>query len=122
MSQNYDGTRCDINPISDSDKTELRKALMPATLHLSAPRNITIRPQVAESISLIAKLDFPERWLDLSDVMLLLEIYDEFSARNSRPRSRTHEEFWGLEQGWFVQVLNWNMGVLGGRRGKRKRG
>lgn len=35
---------------------------------LSGPNEKTIRAQVAESVSLIAELDFPERWPDLVDV------------------------------------------------------
>jgi len=35
---------------------------------LSGPNEKTIRSQVAESVSLIAELDFPERWPDLIDV------------------------------------------------------
>ncbi|KAF7976444.1 hypothetical protein HWV62_6681 [Athelia sp. TMB] len=57
----------DVNPIAESDKVDLRKALVPAMLHLSAPGDKTLRAQVAESVSLIAELDFPERWPDLID-------------------------------------------------------
>ncbi|KZP31031.1 ARM repeat-containing protein [Athelia psychrophila] len=57
----------DLNPIPDSDKVELRKALVPLMLLLSAPSDKTIRAQVAESISLIAELDFPERWPNFID-------------------------------------------------------
>lgn len=57
-----------MNPIAESDKVDLRKALVPAMLHLSAPGDKTLRAQVAESVSLIAELDFPERWPDLIDV------------------------------------------------------
>ena len=35
---------------------------------LSGPNEKTIRAQIAESVSLIAELDFPERWPDLIDV------------------------------------------------------
>jgi hypothetical protein len=35
---------------------------------LSGPNEKAIRAQVAESVSLIAELDFPERWPDLIDV------------------------------------------------------
>ncbi|KZP26100.1 hypothetical protein FIBSPDRAFT_887493 [Athelia psychrophila] len=57
----------DINPMPDSDKVEPRKALVTAMLHLSTPGDKTIRAKVAESVSLIAELDFPERWPDLID-------------------------------------------------------
>ncbi|KZP12661.1 hypothetical protein FIBSPDRAFT_898035 [Athelia psychrophila] len=55
----------DMNPILDSDKVVSRKALVPAMLHLSAPGDNIIRAQVAESVSLISELDFPEGWPDL---------------------------------------------------------
>jgi exportin-2 (importin alpha re-exporter) len=35
---------------------------------LSGPSEKAIRAQIAESVSLIAELDFPERWPDLIDV------------------------------------------------------
>lgn len=35
---------------------------------LSSPQDKTVRAQVAETISLIASNDFPERWPDLIDV------------------------------------------------------
>jgi exportin-2 (importin alpha re-exporter) len=35
---------------------------------LSGPNEKAIRAQVVESVSLIAELDFPERWPDLIDV------------------------------------------------------
>ncbi|KZP27600.1 ARM repeat-containing protein [Athelia psychrophila] len=57
----------DINSIPESDKAELRKALVPAMLHVSTPGDKTIRAQVAESVSLIAEVDFPERWPELTD-------------------------------------------------------
>jgi len=41
---------------------------MPAMLRLSNPADKTIRVQIAESVSLIAQLDFPEQWPDLIDV------------------------------------------------------
>ncbi|KZP10209.1 hypothetical protein FIBSPDRAFT_220491 [Athelia psychrophila] len=105
MSQNYDGRRIstDINPIPDSDKVELRKTLVPAMLHLSAPGDKTIRAQVAESVSLIAELDFPERWLDLIDQLVsflsltdtttntsVLETAHSICAPTSSPASWTH--------------------------------
>jgi exportin-2 (importin alpha re-exporter) len=35
---------------------------------LSGPNDKAVRAQIAESVSLIAELDFPERWPDLIDV------------------------------------------------------
>lgn len=37
-------------------------------LALSAPQDKAIRAQVAESVSLIAQLDFPVKWENLIDV------------------------------------------------------
>jgi hypothetical protein len=37
-------------------------------LALSNPADKAIRAQVAEAVSLIAELDFPDRWTDLIDV------------------------------------------------------
>ena len=37
-------------------------------LALSNPADKAIRAQVAEAVSLIAELDFPQRWTDLIDV------------------------------------------------------
>ncbi|KAJ7281661.1 CAS/CSE protein [Mycena rebaudengoi] len=58
----------DVNPISETDKASLRAELVPAMLALSAdPGDKVIRAQTAESISLIAELDFPAKWPDLID-------------------------------------------------------
>ena len=39
-------------------------------IQLSTPSDKAIRAQIAESISLIASADFPDRWSDLIDVSL----------------------------------------------------
>ncbi|KAF8216328.1 importin alpha re-exporter [Mycena galopus ATCC 62051] len=58
----------DVNPISETDKAALRAGLVPAMLTLSTnPGDKAIRAQTAESISLIAELDFPAKWPDLID-------------------------------------------------------
>ncbi|KAJ7767471.1 CAS/CSE protein [Mycena maculata] len=58
----------DVNPLSETDKVSLRAELVPAMLALSSdPRDKAIRAQTAESISLIAELDFPAKWPDLID-------------------------------------------------------
>ncbi|KAJ6518618.1 CAS/CSE protein [Mycena sanguinolenta] len=58
----------DVNPISDQDKAALRAGLVPAMLTLSTDAgDRAIRAQTAESISLIAELDFPTKWPDLID-------------------------------------------------------
>ncbi|KAJ6621313.1 importin alpha re-exporter [Mycena sp. CBHHK59/15] len=58
----------DVNPLSETDKASLRAELVPAMLALSSdPSDKAIRAQTAESISLIAELDFPAKWPDLID-------------------------------------------------------
>ncbi|KAJ6474605.1 CAS/CSE protein [Mycena vitilis] len=58
----------DVNPLSEADKASLRAELVPAMLALSTnPADKAIRAQTAESISLIAELDFPAKWPDLID-------------------------------------------------------
>lgn len=61
----------DVNPISEQDKVALRAELVPGMIVLSNPADKTIRAQVAESVSLIAELDFPEKWETLIDVRVL---------------------------------------------------
>lgn len=55
-------------PVPEADKATLRNDLVPAMIALSAPTDKPVRAQVAESISLIASVDFPEPWTDLIDV------------------------------------------------------
>nr|VWP01251.1 Succinate-semialdehyde dehydrogenase (EC [Ganoderma boninense] len=57
----------DEPPIAEADRAALREALVPAMIQLSNPSDKAVRAQVAESISLVAKCDFPERWPDLVD-------------------------------------------------------
>lgn len=58
----------DIQPLANEDKVALRAQLVPAMLALSAPADKAIRAQVAESVALIAELDFPNKWDNLIDV------------------------------------------------------
>jgi hypothetical protein len=61
-------------------------------IHLSNPADKSSRAQVAETVSLIAKSDFPEQWPDLIDVspylfLLLFRRYGGiffFAAHNSQ--------------------------------------
>jgi exportin-2 (importin alpha re-exporter) len=62
----------DIQPLAQEDKAALRAQLVPAMLALSAPADKAIRAQVAESVALIAELDFPSKWDNLIDVRWLL--------------------------------------------------
>ncbi|KAF9027107.1 Cse1-domain-containing protein [Hymenopellis radicata] len=55
----------DVQPLRENDKASLRSQLVPAMLALSNPADKAIRAQVAESVSLIAALDFPTKWPDL---------------------------------------------------------
>lgn len=57
--------------MAEDDKAALRSQLVPAMLSLSNPADKAVRAQIAESVALIAELDFPEKWTDLIDVSLL---------------------------------------------------
>jgi len=58
----------DVQPLPETDKTTLRDQLIPAMIALSSTEDKAIRAQVAESVALIAELDFPTKWTDLIDV------------------------------------------------------
>ena len=45
--------------------------LVPAMITLSAPTDKNLRTQVAETVSIIAGYDFPERWDNLIDVRIV---------------------------------------------------
>jgi hypothetical protein len=51
-------------------------------LALSAPSDKAIRAQVAESVSLIAELDFPVKWENLIDVRVI-SLFQDVSDRLS---------------------------------------
>ncbi|KAG2007419.1 importin alpha re-exporter [Coprinopsis cinerea AmutBmut pab1-1] len=57
----------DEQPLADADKAALRSQLVPAMITLSNPADKAVRAQIAESVALIAELDFPEKWPDLID-------------------------------------------------------
>ncbi|KAI9001554.1 Cse1-domain-containing protein [Trametes punicea] len=61
----------DEPPVAQADRTALREALVPAMIQLSNASDKAIRAQIAESISLIAKVDFPENWPDLVDKLVM---------------------------------------------------
>ncbi|KAL5498046.1 CSE1_1 [Sanghuangporus vaninii] len=48
--------------IPDSEKHPLRTQLVPAMISLASPLDKNLRAQVAETVSIIAGYDFPERW------------------------------------------------------------
>ncbi|KAI0636204.1 Cse1-domain-containing protein [Trametes polyzona] len=60
----------DEPPVPQPDRAALREALVPAMIQLSNASDKAVRAQVAESISLIAKIDFPEQWPDLVDKLV----------------------------------------------------
>lgn len=61
-------------PISPSDKTTIRNQLVPAMIALSLPTDKAFRAQIAESVSVIAELDFPQKWPELIDVRFLSKV------------------------------------------------
>ena len=58
----------DDTPLPEQDKIAIRSQLVPAMIALSDPADKAIRAQIAESVALIAELDFPAKWNDLVDV------------------------------------------------------
>lgn len=58
-------------PLPEADKAALRSRLVPAMIALSNPTDKAIRAQIAESVALIAELDFPVKWTDLIDQLIL---------------------------------------------------
>ena len=64
----------DVQPLPEQDKVALRGELIPAMLTLADPSNKAVRAQVAESVALVAELDFPAKWPDLIDVRVLLSL------------------------------------------------
>lgn len=58
----------DAPPVSEPVKGQLRKGLVPAIVALSSQNDKPLRAQIAESVSIIAAMDFPEQWPDLVDV------------------------------------------------------
>ncbi|KAG1767590.1 CAS/CSE protein [Suillus placidus] len=60
----------DDSPLPEGDKAALRSQLVPAMIALSDPTDKVIRAQIAESVALIAELDFPAKWTDLIDQLI----------------------------------------------------
>jgi hypothetical protein len=75
----------DVQPLSNEDKVALRAELVPAMLSLSSPTDKAIRAQVAESVALIAELDFPVKWVDLIDVRRVKRFQTESFAQPTMP-------------------------------------
>ncbi|EPQ50330.1 Cse1-domain-containing protein [Gloeophyllum trabeum ATCC 11539] len=57
-------------PIPPADQAAIRADIVPAMISLSGPPDKTMRAQLAETVSLIAAVDFPERWGDLMDILV----------------------------------------------------
>lgn len=58
--------------MSDADKAALKAQLLPAMLALSAQSDRGLRAQIAETVTIVAKYDFPHAWPDLMDVSLFV--------------------------------------------------
>ena len=58
----------DAPPLAEPVKVQLREQLIPAMVALSDPGNRPVRAQLAEAVSIIAAMDFPDQWPDLIDV------------------------------------------------------
>ncbi len=58
----------DAPPLAEPVKVQLREQLVPAMVALSAPADKPVRAQLAEAVSIIAAIDFPDQWPDLIDV------------------------------------------------------
>jgi hypothetical protein len=58
----------DESLIQEADKAALRADLVPAMIALPTAADKLLRAQIAETISIIARSDFPGRWPDLIDV------------------------------------------------------
>ena len=56
----------------DADKATLRAQLVPSIIALAGASDKDVRAQVAETVAVIAKYDFPEQWSELVDVSALV--------------------------------------------------
>ncbi|KAI6026014.1 CAS/CSE protein [Pisolithus marmoratus] len=61
----------DVAPLPEQDKAAIRSELVPAMIALSDPTEKSIRAQIAESVALVAELDFPEKWSNLIDQLVI---------------------------------------------------
>jgi exportin-2 (importin alpha re-exporter) len=61
-------------PISQDDKNTIRNQLVQAMIALSSPADKALRAQIAESVSVVAEHDFPQKWPELIDVRLLSKV------------------------------------------------
>jgi hypothetical protein len=77
----------DAPPLPEPVKAQMREQLVPAMVALSAPTDKAVRAQIAETISIVAAMDFPEQWPDLIDVSNLVTFPISFIALKSREHS-----------------------------------
>ena len=89
------------------DKDALKPQLVPAMIALSGASDKAIRAHIAESISLMAEPDFPERWPDLIDVRQLNSTHEP-NLTDFNSRSTTQQ----LVQSLSSSNMNINLGVL----------
>ncbi|KIY43801.1 importin alpha re-exporter [Fistulina hepatica ATCC 64428] len=82
----------DVRPIPEQEKVALRSQLLPAMLSLTAPPDKAVRSQIAETVSLIAELDFPEKWKDLIDQLVASLSPTDYNA-NSAVLETAHSIF-----------------------------
>ena len=79
----------DEYPIAITDKDALKLQLVHAMIALSGVSDKAICTQIAESVSSIAELDFPEQWPDLIDVRQRMNL-TVFTHVLSATRTTTH--------------------------------
>ncbi|KAI5826864.1 Cse1-domain-containing protein [Schizophyllum commune Tattone D] len=89
----------DVNALPEADKAALRSELVPAMIALSSPSDKSIRAQVAEAVSLVAELDFPERWTNLMD-----QLVSSLSATDYNVNVAVFETAHSIFQPWRSQV------------------
>ncbi|KAF5323094.1 hypothetical protein D9611_009310 [Ephemerocybe angulata] len=89
----------DVQPLAEDDKAALRSQLVPAMLALSNPGDKAIRAQIAESVALIAELDFPEKWNDLLD-----QLVSSFSLTDYNVNVGVLETAHSIFKHWRAQV------------------
>ncbi|KAJ7594086.1 CAS/CSE protein [Mycena floridula] len=89
----------DVQALSEQDKATLRAGLVPAMIALSDSADKAIRLQIAESVSLIAELDFPTRWPDLID-----QLVASLSATNYNVNSGVLQAAHSIFRHWRAHV------------------
>lgn len=65
--------------INQTDKETIRNNLVEVMIRLASPADKTLRAQIAESISLIASVDFPDNWSNLIQTLVTSLSTTDFS-------------------------------------------